>query len=429
MLRTQKKEPAALLPKIADNTATPTGSKVSIAKLLEVVNDLYPDILPENVLRHFGYDGRPDGKIGESVLYSSRTQGTTEENQQMEAHFGTTNNYDVAGYILTDGKMLDFSGKHWGDSTSDYRQVDHRDIGEVWESDERNGLEEMVHLIANGGIRLSPESGGINLATMPTSQQISTLRGYINHFGGDVVVDVDTTDGKTVETFTYGRGVSSSKVISDIRGYFENGTIPESRPSYRDFRYSSRNLEAQNQQTVEASRQTIAAEEHAQRIAEIQEANKQALLAYQAQRAFEMDAARLQYEAAMAKIRQAHEQEMKELKAIYGESAVYQQEFIDHIEFVESNGKKSISDLRKEFLRYAKEKSGDNKSAYEARLHEYQWMIDQYQSNWDYAKVEQQLKERREAAKAKVESARATEMRNRIGDVTKIRITTRRFRS
>lgn len=114
------------------------------------------------------------------------------------------------------------------------------------------------------------------------------------------------------------------------------GTFDASNP---DIRYSSRNLEAQNQQTVEESQQTIAAEEHAQRIAEIQEATKQALLAYQAQRAFEMDAARLQYEAAMAKIRQAHEQEMKELKAIYGESAVYQQEFIDHIEFVESNGK------------------------------------------------------------------------------------------
>ena len=31
--------------------------------------------------------------------------------QQMEEHFGTTRNYDVAGYLLPDGKMLDFDGR------------------------------------------------------------------------------------------------------------------------------------------------------------------------------------------------------------------------------------------------------------------------------------------------------------------------------
>lgn len=67
-----KKEPVALLPKITENTATPTGSTVSIATLLEIVNDLYPDILPEDVLKHFGHDSRPEGKLGRSVLYSSR---------------------------------------------------------------------------------------------------------------------------------------------------------------------------------------------------------------------------------------------------------------------------------------------------------------------------------------------------------------------
>ena len=45
--------------------------------------------------------------------------------QKAESHFGTTKNYDVAGYLLTDGKMLDFSEKHWGDTSSTYRQVDH----------------------------------------------------------------------------------------------------------------------------------------------------------------------------------------------------------------------------------------------------------------------------------------------------------------
>ena len=67
-----KKESAAFLPKITENSATPTNSKVSIAQLLDFVNNNFPDILPESVLRHFGYKERPEGKIGESALFSDR---------------------------------------------------------------------------------------------------------------------------------------------------------------------------------------------------------------------------------------------------------------------------------------------------------------------------------------------------------------------
>ena len=49
-----------------------TDSTISIAQLLEFVNMYFPDILPEPVLRHFGYDARPDGELGEKTLYSDR---------------------------------------------------------------------------------------------------------------------------------------------------------------------------------------------------------------------------------------------------------------------------------------------------------------------------------------------------------------------
>ena len=48
--------------------------------------------------------------------------------KKAEDFFGTTRNYNVAGYLLPDGKMLDFSGRHWGDTSSDMRTVDHRDM-------------------------------------------------------------------------------------------------------------------------------------------------------------------------------------------------------------------------------------------------------------------------------------------------------------
>ena len=65
-----KKEPAALLPKFTGAPATLTGSTISISNLLDYVNKYYPDILPEDVLRHYGHESRPDGKLGESALFS-----------------------------------------------------------------------------------------------------------------------------------------------------------------------------------------------------------------------------------------------------------------------------------------------------------------------------------------------------------------------
>ena len=73
-----KKESAALLPKITDKSATPTDSTISIAQLLEFVNRFFPDILPEDVLRHFGHEARPDGVIGKDTLYQQRTDTLTD---------------------------------------------------------------------------------------------------------------------------------------------------------------------------------------------------------------------------------------------------------------------------------------------------------------------------------------------------------------
>lgn len=73
-----KKEPAALLPKFTDNSATPTGSVISIVDLLDIVNELFPDILPEDVLKHYGHKARPEGIIGNDALYQQRTSPLTD---------------------------------------------------------------------------------------------------------------------------------------------------------------------------------------------------------------------------------------------------------------------------------------------------------------------------------------------------------------
>ena len=68
-----KKESAALnAPRLADESAIRTDSTISISELLDYVNRYFPDVLPESVLKHYGYDARPEGKIGESALFQDR---------------------------------------------------------------------------------------------------------------------------------------------------------------------------------------------------------------------------------------------------------------------------------------------------------------------------------------------------------------------
>ena len=160
--------------------------------------------------------------------------------KDIEKHFGTTNNYEVAGYMLKNGKMLDFSGKHWGDDYSTSRQVDHRDIQEVLDGRWDDGVDAMIDMISNGNIRLMPEMGGINLAVMPNASQINQLRGYINHFRGEIVIDIDAVGGDTIHSWEYNKGTSSSKILSDIKAYFEKGTIPQQQSNLNQFLYSDR---------------------------------------------------------------------------------------------------------------------------------------------------------------------------------------------
>lgn len=51
-----------------------TDSIISISDFLDYVNEYFPDVLPESVLRHYGHTERPVGKLGESALYQLRIE-------------------------------------------------------------------------------------------------------------------------------------------------------------------------------------------------------------------------------------------------------------------------------------------------------------------------------------------------------------------
>lgn len=64
-----------------------TDSTISIAELLDHVNQYFPDILPEEVLKHYGYDARPEGKLGEDALYSDRDSDGNQLSKEQQAFF------------------------------------------------------------------------------------------------------------------------------------------------------------------------------------------------------------------------------------------------------------------------------------------------------------------------------------------------------
>lgn len=72
-INAKKEELAALeAPRSVAKPLSVTSSTISIAELLDLVNEYFPDILPEDVLKHYGYDARPEGDLGDDALYSDR---------------------------------------------------------------------------------------------------------------------------------------------------------------------------------------------------------------------------------------------------------------------------------------------------------------------------------------------------------------------
>lgn len=137
-------------------------------------------------------------KAKEKTRYSLKNFSDAEQRDHRKkaiAFFGKTYNWNETGYLTPAGTKLDFSGRHKG-GPGGYRTVDHRDIrdaiGEDYGGDDYSGS--MVQFMSEGNIRISPESGGINLSVEPTKSQLDALSDFISKNRGEVILDLDTTD-------------------------------------------------------------------------------------------------------------------------------------------------------------------------------------------------------------------------------------------
>lgn len=152
--------------------------------------------------------------------------------------FGITTNFKEAGYMTTDGELLDFSGKQYDKSWTGRRSQDHREI---------NAIDvEMQEFIDMGNIRMQPETNGFELTLEPTEAQYNTLRDYIDSINKEqgqtylennkILIDINKANN-LYDSAEYEIGTSPSKIINDLKTYFETGQFPQ-QSDIAQFRYS-----------------------------------------------------------------------------------------------------------------------------------------------------------------------------------------------
>lgn len=163
--------------------------------------------------------------IGKMQDESSASFNFTEKANDAEQYFGTTVDFREAGYLTTNGKLLDFSGVKFG-ARKGQRSMDHREIADIYEDEDLGGGEAMVAFMNDGNIRMAPEIPGIDISVKPNEQQEKILRRYFERYNGYITLDISNEYGDNELSFDYPKGTRASKIISDIRNYFDNGVEP-----------------------------------------------------------------------------------------------------------------------------------------------------------------------------------------------------------
>jgi len=134
--------------------------------------------------------------------------------------FGVTNDIRECGYVLPDGSMLDFTGKHMLTNPSDASYLSGRRI----DGNTKSGLDiSMEKFIRDGAIRIhcSNTWSSINLFVKPTKEQINVLLRLIQYSKGCVTVEIgDGNESLSYAEYDY---TKPRRVINDIIRYFDEG--------------------------------------------------------------------------------------------------------------------------------------------------------------------------------------------------------------
>ena len=131
-------------------------------------------------------------------------------------YFGTTTNFDLAGYILIDGTILCFSHEGY------FRDRDHKDIEDVIEVDSEGYSAALIQFMNYGNIRVA--SNGLDIAQRPTAAQYGMICAYVDYVkelkDKSFYIDISNNKGNVVKNFYY-EFPFSGQVIKDINDYFD----------------------------------------------------------------------------------------------------------------------------------------------------------------------------------------------------------------
>ena len=168
--------------------------------------------------------------------------------------FGTTEDFNRAGYILPDGQMLNFAQN---DRT---RDTDHREMMSVFGPAEvKTGTEALNEFLLDGNVRVMAEGPGIDLSadTAPTAQQLEQIRQMAQELGSarrQFTLDISTADGRVAASKEYSGRVDADRVVREIRDYYRTGELAQ-ESGLAKFRYqlaeqASRDAKKNDQQTA-----------------------------------------------------------------------------------------------------------------------------------------------------------------------------------
>lgn len=183
---------------------------------------------------------RNEQKQKQQVVYDAKAKeagGAAKYRRQLAVEqFGTTSEFERAGYILPDGQMLDFARN---DKT---RDTDHREIMSVFGPAEvSEGTDALNKFLADGNVRVMAEAPGVDLAAdkAPTAAQLEQIREMAGSLGSEqrkFTLDISTTDGRVAASKEYSGRIDADRVVREIRDYYKTGELP-AESSLARFRY------------------------------------------------------------------------------------------------------------------------------------------------------------------------------------------------
>ena len=139
--------------------------------------------------------------------------------------FGVTYSLGKAGYILPDGRLLDFSGGGPNRGT-DHRAIEglyKRNGINIW--DDRYRYNYVVDFLNQGAIRCDFNSGVLDMTREPSQGAFRAIKDFVRN-ADDISIDFTNGSNGDTDYSVYYENPSPSRIVADIKRYYEEGIKP-----------------------------------------------------------------------------------------------------------------------------------------------------------------------------------------------------------